>query len=267
MIHRLIIGIKGAGEMASAIAWRLYMANIRRIFMMEIPYPTAIRREVCFCEAIHEGSQTVEGVEAIRSDNAEDIRMAWDNGKIAVIDDPQWSAINEIRPDVVADAILAKKNTGTCKDEAQLVIGLGPGFVAGDDVHFVIETNRGHNMGRIITSGSAEPDTGVPGAIRGFSKERMLRAPVSGIFQAERAIGDIVKKGEVVGTVEGVEIEAKVNGVIRGIMRSGIRITKNFKLGDIDPRGDAGYCYTISDKARAVAGSVLEAVLRVPHSS
>lgn len=262
-IRELSIGIKGAGEMASAIAWRLHMANIRKIFMMEIPRPLAVRRGVCFCEAIHEGCKTVEGVEALRADRVDDIGQIWDKGKIAVLVDPEWISRKKLRPDVILDAIVAKKNLGTTRMDAGLVIGLGPGFVAGSDVHVVIETNRGHNLGRIITSGSAEADTGVPGDIGGYTEERVLRAPDGGVFLTGKAIGDSVKRGEVVGEVAGREIRTRIDGVIRGLIRSDIKVAQGMKLGDIDPRGDRRYCYTISDKARAIAGSALEAVLRV----
>ena len=261
-ISQLIIGIKGAGEMASAVAWRLYMANMRRIFMMETRHPLAVRREVSFCEAIYDVSKRVEEVEAVRSDSVEQIKRIWDDGKIAVIKDPEWTTKGKIRPEVVVDAILAKKNLGTTMNEAPLVIGLGPGFDAGHDVHMVIETNRGHNLGRIITSGCAEPNTGIPGNIGGYTAERVLRAPINGVFQAKMAISDPVKKGDIVGFVEGSEIRSKINGVIRGLIRSNMSVKQGLKLGDIDPRGNPSYCVTISDKARAIAGAVLEAVLR-----
>lgn len=262
-IRELSIGIKGAGEMASAIAWRLYMAHIRKIFMMEIPRPLAVRRGVCFCEAIHEKSKIVEGVEAIKADNVDDVEQIWDREKIAVLVDPEWISREKLQPDVILDAILAKKNLGTTRTEACLVIGLGPGFAAGSDVHMVIETNRGHNLGRIITYGSAEADTGIPSDIGGYTEERVLRAPAGGVFRAGKAIGDSVKMGEVVGDVEGTEIRTRIDGVIRGLIRSNIRVNQGLKLGDIDPRGDKNHCFTISDKARAIAGSVLEAILRI----
>jgi len=261
-ISELSIGIKGAGEMASAIAWRLYMANLRKIFMMEIPFPLAVRRGVCFCEAIHDRRKTVEGVEAIKADSAGHVRRIWNEGKIAVLVDPGWASREKLRPDVILDAILAKKNLGTTRSEAGLVIGLGPGFVAGGDVHLVIETNRGHNLGRILTSGSAEADTGVPGDIGGYTRERVLRAPADGVFRTGKAIGDLVKAGEVVGDVAGKEIRTRIDGVIRGLIRPDIEVAQASKLGDIDPRGDSSYCWTISDKARALAGSALEAILR-----
>jgi len=261
-LEELIIAIKGAGEMASAVAWHLHMANIRNIVMMETAMPLAVRREVSFCEAVHCGSKSVEGVEAVKAGTAEDIPRMWRLGKIAVIIDPEWRTLKLIQSDVVVDAILAKQNLGTRKDDARLVIGLGPGFVAGGDVHLVIETNRGHHLGRLISSGSAEPNTGIPGPVSGVAAARVLRAPAAGKFKSTRNIGEAVRQGEVIGRVGESEVVAGTDGVLRGLMRTPTWVPKGIKLGDIDPRGEAGFCYTISDKARAVAGSVLEAILR-----
>jgi xanthine dehydrogenase accessory factor len=241
-LNELIVAIKGAGEMASAVAWRIYMSNIRQILMMDTASPQAVRREVSFCEAVLDGCQTVEGVEACRTDNNTAIREAWK---------------------LVIDAILAKKNLGTRMSEAPLVIGLGPGFVAGQDVHLVIETNRGHNLGKILTSGSAAPNTGIPGSIGGYTEERVLRAPCDGEFKTRCAIGDLVKKDNVIATVAEDAVRAKIDGVLRGLIRSSAHVRQGLKLGDIDPRGNVDYCHTISDKARAISGSVLEAILRV----
>jgi xanthine dehydrogenase accessory factor len=249
--------------MASAVAWRIYMSNIRKILMLETASPLAVRREVSFCEAVHEGRKTVEGVEAIKVDDYDNLLQAWTHAKIAVVVDPDWKLIDHAKANVVIDAILAKKNLGTHMREAQLVIGLGPGFVAGQDAHFVIETNRGHNLGRIMTSGSAEPNTGIPGPIGGYAEERILRAPCDGVFKARSSIGDLVKKGDMVATVAADAVRAKIDGVLRGLIRSSSRVRQGLKLGDIDPRGSVDYCFTISDKARAIGGSVLEAILRV----
>lgn len=261
-LRDLVVGIKGAGEMASAVAWRLYMANIRRIFMMEVPKPLAVRRGVSFCEAVHQGRMLVEGVEAVLAKDHREFDRAWETLRIVVVVDPEWASVETVRPDVLVDAILAKRNLGTSLSDAPLVIGLGPGFVAGRDVHLVVETNRGHHLGRIISEGEAEPDTGVPGEIGGFSAERVLRAPASGIFEAAMEIGRRVRRGELVGHVRGEEVRAGMDGVIRGLIRPGTPIEKGVKIGDVDPRGDVSYCETISDKARAIAGSVLEAILR-----
>lgn len=249
--------------MASAIAWRLYMANLRRIFMLEIENPLAVRRKVSFCEAVYDGHKTVEDVKAVRAVDPDEIKKCWENKEIAVVVDPQWHTLEKLQPEVVVDAILAKKISGTNTEEAELVIGLGPGFSAGKDVHIVIETNRGHNLGRVITSGMAEPNTGIPGAIGGYTEERVLRASESGKFHTHKDIGDYVKKDDFIGFVEKTEVKARIDGVLRGLIRSESLVHRGLKIGDIDPRGDPNYCYTISDKARAIGGSVLEAVLRV----
>ena len=262
-LPELIIAFKGAGEIASAIAWRLYQANLRRIFMLEIPRPLAVRREVSFCEAIEHQRQTVEEVEAVRADSPASIRTAWSADQIPVCVNPKWELIKAMQADVVVDATIAKRNLGTHLDEAPLVIGLGPGFEAGRDVHTLIETNRGHNLGRIILTGSAEPNTGVPGTIGGQSAKRVLRAPCDGQFHALRQIRDMVKAGDVIGEVDGQPVAAAIDGVVRGLIATDIPATRGLKLGDVDPRGDASYCGTISDKGRAVGGAVLEAILRV----
>lgn len=262
-----VIAIKGAGEMASAVAWRLYMANIRNIVMMETETPLAVRREVAFCEAVYTGSKTVEGVEALRASGAEHFHSIWGQGKIVVTVDGEWNTLRNMRPDVLVDAILAKKNLGTCTDDAPLVIGLGPGFVAGEDVHLVIETQRGHNLGRIITAGAAEPNTGVPGAVEGVAAERVLRSSADGEFRSSFRIGDYVEKGDAVGRIGDTPVVGRIGGVLRGLIRPGTRVTTGLKIGDIDPRSDVTNCFTISDKARTIAGSVLEAVLRTYNRS
>jgi xanthine dehydrogenase accessory factor len=262
-LKELTIAIKGAGDIASGIAWSLFQAHICNLFMLEVPEPLAVRRTVCFCEALIDGQTEVEGVEAVKAEKPEEIQQAWHQGKIPVLADPGWSTIEQIKPDVVVDATMAKCNLGTRLRDAPLVIGLAPGFVAGGDVHMVIETNRGHNLGRIISSGAAEPDTGVPGDVAGYKDERVLRAPAEGTFYATGHIGDLVKCGDLIGHTDEHEIRATIDGKIRGLIRSGIHVTKELKIGDIDPRGAAVSCETISDKSLAVARAVLEAILRV----
>lgn len=262
----LTVGIKGAGEMASAIAWRLYQARIHRIFMMEIARPLAVRRMVSFCETIYSGSHTVERVAATHVDRSSAIHPAWEKRLIAVGPDPTWSWIESMRPHVVIDAILAKKNLGTSCSEAPLVIGVGPGFTAPGDVHLVVETQRGHDLGRVITTGAAAKNTGIPGDIGGFALERVLRAPVAGCFETDFDIGDTVRQGDIIGEVDGQDVIAVIGGVLRGLIRSGVHVEKGLKLGDIDPRGNAEYCQTISDKARAISGSILECIMRYYNS-
>jgi len=258
------IVVKGAGEMASAVAWRLYMANLRRICMLELDHPLCVRRQVSFCTALESGAAIVEGVRAVAARNWGEIRGAWDAQSIAVVSTTRWAQIRAETPaaDVLIDAILAKRNLGTRKDEARLVIGLGPGFSAGEDCHLVIETNRGHDLGRIIASGCAEPNTGVPGNIAGHTGDRVLRAPTAGTFESQRAIGDSVRRSDVIGHVAGQPVTAGLDGMLRGLIRPGTAVTAGLKLGDIDPRGKRAHCRTISDKARAIAGAALEAVMR-----
>ncbi len=258
-----VIGIKGAGEMASAVAWRLFSARIQKLFMMEMETPLAVRRKVSFCEALYEDRHTVEGIQGVKAAGLDAVQHAWTFGRIPVLVDPGWEYAARLASDALVDAVLAKKNLGTHRNEAPLVIGLGPGFTAGKDVHFVIETQRGHDLGRILIQGRAAENTGIPGAIGGFTRERVLRAPAEGIFQTRHDIGETVRKGEAIAEVNGKVIRAGVDGVIRGLLRPETPVTMNLKVGDIDPRGCVAYCFTLSDKARAVAGSVLEAICRV----
>jgi len=260
-LNERVIIIKGAGEMATGVAIRLYRANFKRILMLETSSPLAVRRLVSFCEAIHEKSMTVEGIEAVLVTAFTELYAAWTSGKIAVTIDPLGNCIDNYRPDVLIDGTLAKCNLGIAMANAPLVIALGPGFTAGRDCHVVIETNRGHDLGRLITSGTAEANTGIPGVIAGYTVERVLRAPADGIFIAGKKICDTIHKGEVVGSVDSVEVSAQIDGILRGLIRPGSLVRKGIKIGDIDPRGEARYCTTISEKARALGGAVLEAIL------
>jgi xanthine dehydrogenase accessory factor len=255
----LIIVIKGAGEMASAIAHRLFKANFKQICMTEIKDPVTVRRMVAFSEAVYDGSMVVEDVAASLAKDRHEIAEIWAEGRIAVLIDPRWKIVDDLKPDVVIDAILAKRNLGTVKDEAPLVIGVGPGFSAPQDVHVVVESSRGHNLGRTIYEGTAEPHTGVPGSIRGYANERVLRSPHAGTVHHMKSIGEMVKKGDLVLLVDRTPVLASIDGVIRGLIRE-IPVFAGRKLGDIDPRGEVAYCYSISDKARAIAGGVLKAV-------
>ena len=261
-IKDIIIAVKGAGEMATGTAWRLFQSNFKNIYMMEIPSPMAVRRQVSFCEAVHDGEIIVEGVRAKKSLHVDEIPGAWEDNTIPVLVDPEWNVIKKIQPHVVIDACIAKKNLGTNLSEAPLVIGLGPGFEAGKDVHMVIETNRGHNLGRIILKGCPEPNTGVPGNTSGYTHERVLRAPCAGTFHSDLSIGEMVKKGQVVGYVDDTPVKVEIDGVLRGQIRSNTLVENKLKIGDIDPRGNIEHCTTISDKARAVGGSLLEAILQ-----
>ena len=259
-IENIIVLIKGGGEMASGVAHRLSRCHFR-VCMTEISKPQAVRREVSFCEAVYEGEKTVEGITAKLVHTHDEITKAWNNNKIPIIVDPETKIKEFLKPDVMVDAIMAKKNLGTKITDAPLVIALGPGFYAGKDAHLVVETNRGHNLGKIIEEGEAEKDTGIPGSIAGFSVERVLRAPGNGILSNLMEIGASVEAGDMVASVNDFPITTKVKGIIRGLLRDGAEVWKGMKIGDVDPRGIKEYCYTISDKASAIGGGVLEGIL------
>jgi xanthine dehydrogenase accessory factor len=254
--------IKGAGEMASAVAWRLYMSNMRRICMLDLAQPLCVRRRVSFCVSLKEGEATVEGVSAQAVRNHRETEAAWKRNAIAVMLTGDWAGLEAQAPDVVVDAILAKRNTGTRIEDAPLVIALGPGFEAGVDCHLVVETNRGHDLGRLITRGCAAPNTHRPGDIGGYTNERVLRSPTAGLFVSPLEIGHRVHKGDVVGHVGEAPVTATIDGVLRGLIASHTEVRAGTKVGDVDPRGEVAHCDTISDKARAIAGAVLEGILR-----
>jgi xanthine dehydrogenase accessory factor len=216
---------------------------------------------VAFCEAVFERRKEVDGLVARLVTGEREVLRAWEEKMIPLVVDPECRIREILQPPILVDAILAKKNTGTRIGDAPLVIGLGPGFRAGKDVHLVVETNRGHNLGRVIEEGEAEPDSSIPGEIHGFTWERVLRAPRSGRLVGRKKIGDPVKKGEEIARVEGAVVEAGIDGVLRGILRDGLSAQQGMKVGDIDPRGIRAHCFTISDKARAIGGGVLEAIL------
>jgi xanthine dehydrogenase accessory factor len=260
-LSELLVLIRGAGEMASGVAHRLYRSHFK-VCMLEIAQPLAVRRRVSFSEAIYEGEKEVEGVRARFINNPEEISSVWKEGKIPLLIDPDSKETRSfLTPDVMVDAVLAKRNLGTHLHDADLVIGLGPGFTAGKDVHFVIETNRGHNLGKVIQNGAAEPDTGVPGEIGGYTVERVLTTMKKGTFYPHKEIGDRVSKGSVIAVADDFPVIAGISGVVRGLLRNGIEVKKGMKVGDIDPRGRKEHCFTISEKARAIGGGVLEAIL------
>jgi xanthine dehydrogenase accessory factor len=296
----LFVVIKGAGDIASGIALRLRHAGFT-IAMTETAAPLAVRRTVAFSQAVYEGRARVEDVTAVLARNGEEMEAAFAQGHIAVFVDPAAEIVRRFRPKALVDAIMAKKNTGTSITDAPVVVGAGPGFSAGADCHAVVETKRGHTLGRVITTGSALPNTGIPGDIGGYTVERLLRSGADGFFEALAAIGSRVKKGETVARIRrvtapagkgesrsaaeggesrdaaeavagsGAAVEgggdfvlvcAGLDGIVRGLLPSGIAVTKGLKVGDIDPRCEESHCFTVSDKALAVGGGVLEAILR-----
>lgn len=274
MNKKILIICRGGGDLATGIVHRLFRAGFP-VLVLETDSPAAIRRQVSFSEAVYDGTATVEGVtaERIASANRASVNHVLEGGRVPLLVDPEGSSIPLLKPDIVVDAIIAKKNLGTAKEMAPLVIGVGPGFTAGEDVDLVVESMRGHNLARIFTTGSALPNTGIPGNIGGFTKERVLHAETAGYMKNIRQIGDIVEKGEEIariyekmtedGTFSGsyVSVEASISGIIRGLIREGYHFQKGFKIADIDPReSELSNCFTISDKARSIGGSVLEAV-------
>jgi xanthine dehydrogenase accessory factor len=258
-MKELKIVIKGAGEMASGIAHRLYWAGFRRILMTEIAKPLSVRRTVSFSEAVYEGEAGVEGVRGVLINTVDELPAIWEEKMIAIIVDPDGYCIEKFRPDVLIDAMMLKKQTSLTGEEAPFVIGIGPGFTSPVNVHAVVESNRGHNLGQVIWDGSAEPHTGIPGNTKGFTIERVLRSPKAGTVRHMKHLGEIVKKGDTILYVDEIPVPASIDGVLRGLIRE-VSVEKNEKIGDIDPRAQVAHCYSISDKARAIAGGVLQAI-------
>ena len=254
--------IKGAGDLASGVAHRLHRAGFK-VVMLELPQPMVVRTTVAFASAVYQGDMLVEGVRASLAPIAEDPAGYWDKGVIPVYVDPPGEQVKHLCPHVLIDAIMAKRNTGTDYRDAPIVIGLGPGFTAPQEVHAIVETQRGHDLGKVIYAGTAAPNTGVPGEIAGIGAQRVMRAPAAGTFRSERCIGDLVQAGETVAFVDSTPVVSAIDGVVRGLLFSGLTVEQGTKVGDVDPRGREEYCRTISDKARAVGGGVLEAILHL----
>ncbi|MDU2122562.1 MAG: selenium-dependent molybdenum cofactor biosynthesis protein YqeB [Clostridium celatum] len=252
--------IKGAGDLATGIAYRLKKSGFD-IVMTEIHKPTTVRRTVAFSQAVFDNEIAIEGIKGVKVNNINEIYEEIREGNIPIIIDEKAEIIKELRPDVVVDAIIAKKNLGTSIEDAPIVIGVGPGFEAKVDCHLVVETKRGHYLGKVIEEGSAIPNTGVPGNIGGYTKERIIRASSNGKIKPVVAIGDFVKKGDIVAYIDGVEVLAEIDGIVRGMLQEGIEVFKGMKSGDIDPRCEKDHCFTISDKARSIGGGVLEAIM------
>ncbi len=255
-----LILLKGAGDLGTGVAWRLYKAGFP-IVIAELPQPLVVRRTVAFASAVYEGEIAVEGVTARRAKDIAEARQLLDDGIIPVLVDPEGAARLELRPSVLIDAVMAKRNTGTRLDDARFVIALGPGFTPNVDCHCVIETQRGHNLGRVLWNEPAEPNTGIPGEIGGKGAERVLRAPCDGVVTGLKRIGDEITCGEMIARVNGSEVIAPFDGTLRGLLHDGLTVTAGMKLGDVDPRAKREHCFTISDKALAIGGGALEAVL------
>lgn len=261
MIDSGIVVIRGGGDIATGTICRLHHCDFK-LLILETAKPTAIRRTVAMSEAVYDGSQTVEGVTAARVENINECTAVWTKGWVPLLVDPTAECLHEVQPIALVDAILAKKNCGTTKNMAPITIGLGPGFCGGEDVHAVVETARGHRLGRIIYSGCPLANSGIPGMIGGYTTERVLYSPCAGIIEVVQDIGSKVSKGDLVAYIDNSELLAPIHGLVRGIIRTQTSVTEGLKIGDIDPRADeVENCYTISDKARCISGGVLEALL------
>ena len=256
----MLVVIRGAGDLATGIALRLHRAGYQ-IVMTDLPAPTSIRRTVCFSEAIRLGEMTVEDISARKAETPEEALTLAQSGVVAVLADPVGACIPTLRPGAVVDAILAKKNLGTALTDAPVVIGVGPGFTVGIDCHAAVETMRGHTLGRVIYCGSPIPNTGVPGIIGGYGAERVMRSPAAGVFEPKMEIGQMVKAGEVAAVVNGQPMLCTIDGCLRGLLQEGLTVPAGMKCGDIDPRCQQSHCFQASDKALAVGGGVLEALL------
>ena len=261
-----LIIVRGGGDLATGTIYKLKKSGFP-VLILEVAQPSAIRRNVAFCEAVYQGTQTVENMTCYLAESLAQAQQFLNEGKLAVLVDPTGESIAVLNPLAVVDAILAKKNLGTNKRLAPITVALGPGFRAGEDVDAVIETKRGHNLGRVLWEGTAAPNTGIPGIIGGYGIERVIHCPAKGILRNVKKITDTVSKGEVIAVVEMengiVPVEATVDGILRGMIRDGYPVQIGFKMADIDPRIDEyNNCFTISDKARCIAGGVLEAILQ-----
>jgi len=256
-----LIIVRGGGDLASGVIQKFHRSGFK-VLVLETEKPSFIRRSVCYGEAIYEKEVILEGSKAILAHNINEINKILDIGNIAVIADPHGYTIKKLKPIAVVDAILAKKNLGTNINMAPITIGIGPGFSAGRDVSVVVETMRGHDLGRLIFSGEAKKNTGIPGVIKGYGRERVIYSEVDGIIKNIKDIGDLVEKGEIIALIGDTKVMSPLTGVLRGLLRNGYQVSKGFKIGDVDPRKDQQQnCHTISDKARNIGGSALEAVL------
>jgi xanthine dehydrogenase accessory factor len=267
-LQDVLIAVKGAGDLATGVIHRLKRAGFT-VMATELSQPTVLRRTVAFAEAVTLGQMTVEGITAQRVTVIEDIQKTLENNFVPILVDPDGVAFKQMQPEVLVEATLSKYNSGITIHDAPIVIALGPGYEAGNDAHAVIETNRGHNLGRVYLEGSAEPNTGVPGTISGYAGERLLRAPCAGRLYGVCQIGDQVQAGEEVAVVKSnadtASIAASISGILRGLVRDGLEVNTGMKVGDIDPRAIREHCFTISDKSRAIGGGVLEAILYLMH--
>lgn len=256
-----IVVVRGAGDIATGAIQKLNRSGFK-VVALEIEKPTSIRRRVCLSEAMYENEFKVEDVVAKRADSYNEIFSILNENKVCIVNDISGEIIKKIKPMAVVDATLCKKNIGTNRSMADITVALGPGYIAGKDVDIVVETNRGHNLGRLIFNGSAAKNTGVPGIIEGFGIERVIYSPCEGNIEIIKDIGSIVEEGETICIVGDKYVRASLTGVIRGMIRNGFYVNKGLKIADIDPRiNQKKNCYLISDKARCIGGAVLESIM------
>jgi len=263
-IERPLIIIRGGGDLATGVAVRLHRCGFD-IVVLEVQQPLAVRRRVAFAEAVYSGEIEIGGVRSVFVSDSEQIPHLRSGHVVPVLVDPTASLCAQINATALVDGRMRKTPPETTLDPSLFTIGLGPGFTAGVNCHVVIETNRGHNMGRVIWQGGPEPDTKVPETVAGFDVDRVLRAPVSGLLEGGKEIGFMIKAGDEIAHVGGVPVEAPFDGALRGLVHDGVHIDAAAKIGDLDPRGEPSYCFSISDKSLAVGGGVLEALLSQPQ--
>ncbi|WP_299014091.1 selenium-dependent molybdenum cofactor biosynthesis protein YqeB [uncultured Photobacterium sp.] len=261
-----LVMIRGAGDIATGVAIRLHNAGFK-VVMTDIAQPTVIRCTVAFAQCLYGEPIEVEGIKAQKAITTEDVFRILDNKQIPVLVDEECASIDKLKPTFLVDAILAKRNLGTKRGMAPITIALGPGFIAGEDCDAVIETNRGHQLGRVIYNGATQPNTGIPGNIAGYSHQRVLRAPCAGVMHNHVQLGDIIEEGDAIAHVGDTPVIAPLSGMVRGLLNDGLTVTEGFKIGDIDPRGIEADFTTVSDKARAIGGSILEAMLHLEQTS
>lgn len=258
-----LVVLRGGGDLASGVAYRLHRAGFP-VAITELAAPIMVRRTVSYGAAVFEGQISVEGITARRVNGVQDVSPAIAAGEIPVLVDTNGDALAQLKPTVLIDARMSKTNTGTSLSDAPFVLALGPGFSAAQDCHAVIETNRGHNLGRVIWQGPSEPDTGTPGSVAGYQAERIIRAPRDGRVTPAAQISDVLDEGQLIASVDGAEIIAPFRGALRGLVHPTVQVSAGLKIGDLDPRAVPEHCFTISDKSLAIGGGALEAILASP---
>lgn len=257
---REVVVVRGAGDLATGVGYRLHRCGFK-VLMLEIENPLVIRRTVSYAQSVYDGEIVINGVKGVSVSSQGEIESAWEREEIPVLVDERAEIISELKPKVVVDAILAKKNLGTNIDMADIVVAMGPGFTAGVDVDAVVETKRGHYLGSVILEGTAIPNTGVPGLIGGYDKERVIHSPATGKIEHISKIGDRVEAGQTIAKIGDTDVVVEIAGVLRGLIQEGLEVQTGLKIADVDPRGEVEHCFSISDKARSIAGGVLEAIM------